>query len=601
MEITTNSTTTRRGSCAATVILCTEAPSTSKRITTLELVYPRYIHCFDSKTEILARVGDAAPKFISFKKARALGAKVAQFDNGKISFVEPQAWIENSGTHRMVKYENKKFSMLVTDKHRILVNKRTTGNRFVPETWEASKLSSGEFCTFRIPQSGFFNAGQRYAKEELALMVWFAADGTKQKDRICFHFRKQRKVAAVELLLKALGIAYVKRTYDDSTCVWCDSPAWVDECYTDSGEKKLPEDGLFMDAEGWRFVKQAILESDGCALNREFNTTSVVFAEQVQVLAHLHGDAMNLRSYGQGRYKKLYKSKFKDSNYISFRRDKDRFESCEYEGTVHCVSVPSAYVMVRRDGIVYISGNCEFMTHRAFSRNAQSSRATPTKVLIQEVMTNPITPSVYYKNCKGMASKELLPADLADDARGTWLIAAHQMATAASVLHELGVHKQHVNRLLEPFLPIKVVVTATEWSNFFRLRLAQDAQPEIQMLAACMAEAMSKAEVHKSIFHIPYLTEEEQKDLDGYHAHVHKLMRISAARCARVSYYKHDGKRPTAEEDLELAERLEHDGHLTPFEHQAWEYGSAEQESANLRGWRSKRKLMETFNEQEVR
>lgn len=245
--------------------------------------------------------------------------------------------------------------------------------------------------------------------------------------------------------------------------------------------------------------------------------------------------------------------------------------------------------------------HAEFMTHRAFSRNAQSSRATPTKTLIQEVMTNPMAPAVYYKNCRGMSSKEPLAPDLADDARGTWLIAAHQMATAASVLHELGVHKQHVNRLLEPFLPIKVVVTATEWSNFFRLRLAQDAQPEIQMLAASMAEAMSKAEVRKHIFHIPYLTEEEQRDLDGYHANAHRLMRISAARCARVSYFKHDGKRPTAEEDLELASRLEQDGHLTPFEHQAWEYGSAEQESANLRGWRSKRKLMEDFHGKEIR
>lgn len=243
----------------------------------------------------------------------------------------------------------------------------------------------------------------------------------------------------------------------------------------------------------------------------------------------------------------------------------------------------------------------EFMTHRAFSRNAQSSRATPTKVLIKEVMTNPVRPAVFYKNCKGMAGNEPLAPDLADDAAGTWMIAAHQAATAASVMHELGVHKQHVNRLLEPFLPIKVVVTATEWSNFFRLRLAQDAQPEIQMLAACMAEAMSKAKVRPGGgIHAPYLTEAEVERLIAKHANYHIPMKISAARCARVSYYKHDGKKPTEEEDLELAERLMRDGHLTPFEHQAYDLLSAEEACANFRGWCSMRYETESRHGKEV-
>ena len=156
-------------------------------------------------------------------------------------------------------------------------------------------------------------------------------------------------------------------------------------------------------------------------------------------------------------------------------------------------------------------------------------------------------------------------------------------------------HKQHVNRLLEPFLPIKVVVTATEWSNFFRLRLAEDAQPEIQMLAACMAEAMSKAKVQRYGLHIPYLTEEETERLITDHGDYHLPMKISAARCARVSYYKHDGKRPTAEEDLELAERLVHSRHLTPFEHPAQDCLSAEEACANFRGWCSMRYEMEPF------
>ena len=55
---------------------------------------------------------------------------------------------------------------------------------------------------------------------------------------------------------------------------------------------------------------------------------------------------------------------------------------------------------------------------------------------------------------------------------------------------EAGYHKQTVNRLAEPFMMVKGVITATEWDNFFYLRRHKDAQPELQELADCMWEAL---------------------------------------------------------------------------------------------------------------
>ena len=54
----------------------------------------------------------------------------------------------------------------------------------------------------------------------------------------------------------------------------------------------------------------------------------------------------------------------------------------------------------------------------------------------------------------------------------------------------LNVHKQVANRLLEPFMWHTVIVTATEWDNFFNLRCHPDAQPEIRLVAESMRAAV---------------------------------------------------------------------------------------------------------------
>lgn len=214
----------------------------------------------------------------------------------------------------------------------------------------------------------------------------------------------------------------------------------------------------------------------------------------------------------------------------------------------------------------------EFNTHRMFSRNASSSRAIPTAKLIEQVRNNPVMPVFWGKNQAGMQAKEELDDFCKKNAIMHWKQAAENAADDAGWLLSTGLHKQIVNRLLEPFLPINVIVTATEWDNFFELRDHPDAQPEMQELARCMKRAMQESEP-KSLnpihWHLPYITDDDYKqdhltDID--------LAKISAARCARVSYLKHDGTNPSIEEDLALFEKLvmAKPSHASPCEHQAY-------------------------------
>lgn len=208
----------------------------------------------------------------------------------------------------------------------------------------------------------------------------------------------------------------------------------------------------------------------------------------------------------------------------------------------------------------------EFNTHRVFSRNSASSRAIPVEKRIADVEADPFVPEAFGKNQKGMQATDVLSVDEESLARGAWLNALQYAVTYAGELARVGVHKQLANRLLEPFSWHTIIVTATEWSNFYALRCNPMAQPEIRRAAELMRDAMLKSgpnHLPEGGWHLPLVRDVEHEEFQ-----VADLVKLSAARCARVSYLTHDGRRdPQA--DLALYDRLASAGHMSPLEHPA--------------------------------
>ena len=242
----------------------------------------------------------------------------------------------------------------------------------------------------------------------------------------------------------------------------------------------------------------------------------------------------------------------------------------------------------------------QLLMHRMWSRSCESLRARPTKSKVAEVEADPVVP-VFAKNQRGMVAGAELEAAEQAIAKGVWGEAHRAAVKAAKELAELGVAKQWANRLLEPFAYQKMLVTATDFANFFRLRCADDAQPEIAELAVKMREAMAASEpVQRSgecgHWHRPYIdamTLRQVKDDRTIDRLVmgDAVLRISAARCARVSYG--DPRRPRdIQDDLRLTQTLIDSGHSNPFEHQATP-APDDRRYGNMRGWVSYRYRME--------
>lgn len=286
----------------------------------------------------------------------------------------------------------------------------------------------------------------------------------------------------------------------------------------------------------------------------------------------------------------------------------------------------------------------EFNTHRMFSRNSASSRAIPFEKMVKSVKENPFIPIAWQKDHKGMQGTEYFqenetfisenPMDrfangitkedgsavrIIGRLKAEWLWARDMAVQAAINLNNCGVKyhpngdtskltgdgrgltKQLCNRLLEPFMWHTVLITATEWENFFALRCPQyeflgcvyrskkdlhnigkwkeeaftdldylklnKSQAEIHMMA--LAEAMwdgynesTPKELKAGEWHIPFG--------DNFFSLSNSFkVKVATARCARVSYtvVGEKGKEPNYENDIKLHDRLAESGHWSPFEH----------------------------------
>ncbi|MCA1379523.1 FAD-dependent thymidylate synthase [Bradyrhizobium sp. BRP05] len=248
-----------------------------------------------------------------------------------------------------------------------------------------------------------------------------------------------------------------------------------------------------------------------------------------------------------------------------------------YPRFIHAEELTHRILSSTPDMIIEI--NDGVMYDRNLSRNASSSRAIPVSRLIDDILRDTAMPIHWGKNQKGMQAdhEHNAPVGLFDEfghylectPEEAWIIARDRAIDVAKAYDRAGYHKQIVNRLLEPFAHINVLITATEWDNFFELRDHADAQPEIQALArAIRAEFQTSTPraLQPGEWHLPFVTDVEMQTFE-----LDVVQKLSVARCARTSYLTHEGKVPTIAQDLDLFDRLvgSRPLHASPAEHQA--------------------------------
>lgn len=253
----------------------------------------------------------------------------------------------------------------------------------------------------------------------------------------------------------------------------------------------------------------------------------------------------------------------------------------------------------------------EIMTHRDRARNAASSRAIPWPKMRQMITTYPVVPVAWGAEQSGMQTAGEIPEKMRALAEEIWLEARNSAIKFADMLAKVGetyvqrgidvepgdesvrIHKSIPNRITEPWMWITVVMSATEWKNFFRLRCHQDAEVHFQKIAGMIRSELDRSTPVLRTLHLPFVqTDERNLNTD-------LIVKVSTARCARVSYLTHEGHR-SIEADLELFDRLCNGsgfGHWSPHEHVAFAHSDPKLCSGPFRGWEQYRKRFENENE----
>lgn len=252
--------------------------------------------------------------------------------------------------------------------------------------------------------------------------------------------------------------------------------------------------------------------------------------------------------------------------------------------------------------------HAELMTHRLFSRNAASGRAIPNEKVLICTEIDPVMPVFWGKNQKGMQAAEELSSEEIEKVKVVWLRLRDQAVAGSRELAALGLHKQLCNRVVEPWMFITVILSATSFDNWFHLRDHRQAQPEIAWVARKMHQLYIENQPKRlrvGQWHLPLVTPQDCEDagfqvfMDGKDKEqiVELLKKVSVGRCARVSYLTHDGRRDLAE-DVALHDKLlagmstDDPLHMSPFEHVAQALDDPNEQSGNFRGWRQYRKMI---------
>lgn len=226
--------------------------------------------------------------------------------------------------------------------------------------------------------------------------------------------------------------------------------------------------------------------------------------------------------------------------------------------------------------------HAEMLTYRRdFSRNASSSRAIPIPQMIKNLREDNVFPLYWGKHKSGMSADKECSNLVRHPRTGemisreeAWFGAREDSIAWAEAFADAGYHKQIVNRIVEPYSAITVIITATRWDQLFSQRIHPAAQPEIRVLAEKIRDAINENlpyPLEWGEWHIPFISPEDVQEVGGKEGDgLIDLIKISTGRDARVSYLTHEGMRDL-QKDIDLHDKLvsENPPHHSPLEHVA--------------------------------
>lgn len=320
--------------------------------------------CVDNQTEYLTPEGW---KHIDDYQ----GGKVAQWNDGKLEFVNPEAYIECDAKDMYHIKSPTAFNMVLSDKHD-LVLKTSKGNiikkqlrTLLDENNNIKNGNSGDVPMY-FDYDLSHNKGVNLTDDEIRLQVAFSADGTilngkNTKGRV--RVKKQCKIDRLKLLLKNTNTDY-SIFYDNEYSIFLFNPPVV--------SKTLSEVLANVNQSQALVLAEEVFKWDGNEDKSTFRTTHKHEADFIQfILMSVTGKRVSIlvdrvgeiMSSGHIRKSTCYEVTVCKNKYSTLRHDTTNKLKITIEpftpddGKMYCFTVDSGMLILRRDDKVFITGN----------------------------------------------------------------------------------------------------------------------------------------------------------------------------------------------------------------------------------------------------
>jgi DNA polymerase I-like protein with 3'-5' exonuclease and polymerase domains len=334
-------------------------------------------NCFSGDTEVLTEDG-----WVRLDEYH--GGKVAQWEDGIISFVDGEYIISNKpcGVH----ISNKHIDIMSTVDHRCLLQHRKTGGFKVfraddyPNDWK--QLNAGIHG---------FSRGSTWSDMELRLLMALQADGSfnyaggRWKGSVTFIFGKKRKSDRLKWILKYLPIKYTYVESNGRYKFYLNVQSGLNKYHDLLGRDKIFDWRFFfgLSRRQVQIVLDEVMIWDGCITRmNHYSSKHKINADIISTLYSLSGIRAVVRKYvnSGGSVNWQVDITKRDYTFTSNRK----LEFITANGKTYCISVPSTFILVRRNGKTMVTGNCQNISARTeLGRLIRAAFiATPGMVLV---------------------------------------------------------------------------------------------------------------------------------------------------------------------------------------------------------------------------
>ena len=336
-----------------------------------------YGGCVDADTEYFN--GEKWIRIADYKKGdKVLQYEVIEKDRGKATLTHPERYVKlEEEKLTLIKNKTGSVNQLLSDEHDVVyvTSKGNTYKKQFLKIKEQHKNSKHGFTGKFITTFDYEGEGIKLSDEEIRLMIAVIADGhfhAQRSSSWCkVNLKKQRKKDRLEKLLKEAGIEYKKRI------------STVDgyHVYSFYAPYKYKEFDYFWyncNKKQFKVIADEVLLWDGSLYGgkKRFTTTSKKTADFIQFVFSTLGSRATLFTRDRTGQKYMTNGKeyirqsieydihiSKKNKLVSIqaKTQEEKIDLVEIpttDGFKYCFTVPTGMLVLRREGRIFITGNC---------------------------------------------------------------------------------------------------------------------------------------------------------------------------------------------------------------------------------------------------